>query len=58
MVVYFFALLFISWLCLGPWILRSTTYQAVLDSDAIGYGWWAAFTGASLFNDLGTTRCS
>lgn len=53
MVGYFFGLMLFAWLCLAPWIARSTTYQAILDADAINYPWWAFFTGASLFNDLG-----
>jgi Cation transport protein len=51
---YFFSLLFLSWICLGPWITLDSTYGAIVDSDGVGRGWWAIFTGASLFNDLGT----
>ena len=54
--VYFFGILFLSWLCLGPWIARSSYYAGILADDGIGTGWWAVFTGASLFNDLGCSH--
>jgi hypothetical protein len=53
-VVYFLGLLSLSWVCLGPWIARDSYYGAIVDNDGQGRGWWAIFTGASMFNDLGT----
>jgi len=52
-VVYFFGLLFFSWMGLGAWILRDQTFGPVVDNAGVSRSWWAIFTGSSMFNDLG-----
>ena len=56
MIGYFFGLMFFSWICLGAWIVRDGTFGPVVDDAGVSRGWWACFTGASLFNDLGIAR--
>ncbi|CZS92547.1 uncharacterized protein RAG0_03156 [Rhynchosporium agropyri] len=41
--------------CFLPWNIHSKTYSELLTGQAIGRPWWAFFTSASLFNDLGFT---
>ena len=53
MVGYFFGLMAFGWLCLGLWIIRDQTFGPVVDNAGVSRGWWAIFTGASQFNDLG-----
>jgi len=53
LLIYFYGLLFLSWLCLGPWITRSDYYGQIVESDGVSRSWWAIFTGSSMFNDLG-----
>ena len=55
MVAYFLGMLFLSWLCLGLWILRDSYYGSILGNDAINRGWWAVFTTSSLFSNVGIT---
>jgi Trk-type K+ transport system membrane component len=50
---YIFGLTFFSWICLAPWIARDQTYGAIVDAANVNRGWWAVFTGSSMFNDLG-----
>ena len=53
LLIYFFSLLFLSWICLVPWIMRDSAHGDIVMSDGIGRPWWGIFTGASLFHDLG-----
>jgi hypothetical protein len=55
LLIYFYGFLFFSWLCYAPWILRSPYYGNIVLSDGVSRQWWAIFTGASMFNDLGST---
>ena len=52
---YFFSVLLLSCLCLGLWILRDSYHSSILDDDGINRGWWAFFTTASLFSNVGMT---
>ncbi|KAF2483378.1 cation transport protein-domain-containing protein [Neohortaea acidophila] len=38
-----------------PWILRSPGYKQVIQGFGVNPAWWAIFTAASEFNDLGLT---
>jgi Cation transport protein len=51
---YFFAFHILGVICLTPWIL-DTSYGSVVTSVGQGRPWWAVFTAASAFNDLGYT---
>ncbi|KAI9887001.1 MAG: low affinity potassium transporter [Watsoniomyces obsoletus] len=39
--------------CMLPWILRSRTYGSVVDNNGQSRTWWAFFTPASAFTNLG-----
>ena len=53
LLIYFYGLLFLSWLCFTPWIVRDDYYGNIVEADGVSRGWWGIFTGASMFNDLG-----
>lgn len=38
-----------------PWIEYTQPWKGIVESDGITPGWWAVFTAASMFNDLGFT---
>ncbi|KAF3392760.1 Low-affinity potassium transport protein [Penicillium rolfsii] len=42
-------------ICLVPWIVTVNTWGSVVTADGVGRPWWAIFTSASAFNDLGFT---
>lgn len=52
---YYFSLHLLGIICLGPWILRTPTYGSIITEVGQGRPWWAVFTAASAFNDLGFT---
>lgn len=52
---YYFSLHLLGVICLVPWILRTPTYGSVVTEVGQGRPWWAVFTAASAFNDLGFT---
>ena len=54
-IVYFLGVQVFSWVCLIPWIYRDSYHSGILESDAIGRPWWAIFTTASLFSNVGIT---
>ncbi|KAH7336336.1 cation transport protein-domain-containing protein [Rhexocercosporidium sp. MPI-PUGE-AT-0058] len=45
----------LAWVCFLPWIMNDKTFGSVVTTQHIGRPWWAFFTSASLFNDLGFT---
>jgi Trk-type K+ transport system membrane component len=53
MKVYFFGLFFLSWICLIPWITRDSNYGNIVNTDGINRPWWAIFTTASLYSNVG-----
>jgi Trk-type K+ transport system membrane component len=50
---YFLGLFFLSCLCLAPWIVRDSYYGSLLENDAINKPWWAFFTTASMYANVG-----
>jgi len=36
-----------------PWILRDSYYGGIVDADAINRPWWAIFTTASFYANVG-----
>jgi hypothetical protein len=42
-------------ICMVGWIMTVNTWGTVVTADGIGRPWWAIFTSASAFNDLGFT---
>lgn len=58
LIFYFFSWHAIGVVCLTPWILRTSTYGQVVTNQGQGRVWWAFFTSASAFNDLGFTLTS
>jgi len=55
LIIYFFAWHAIGVIFLLPWILLTPTYGRVVTAQGQGRVWWAFFTAASAFNDLGFT---
>lgn len=53
MTVYFLGFFFFSCICLIPWIIRDSNYSGILESDAINRPWWAFFTTASMYANVG-----
>lgn len=45
----------LGFICLCPWIMTRKSYGKVVTDDGQGRPWWALFTSASSFNDLGFT---
>lgn len=52
---YYFCFHILGVICLAPWILKSGRYGPIVTSNGQGRPWWAIFTAASAFNDLGFT---
>ena len=52
-VAYYIGIFFFGVVCLVPWIVRDSTYGAVLDRDAVNRPWWAFFTTASMYANVG-----
>jgi potassium uptake Trk family protein len=42
-------------ICMVGWIMTVDTWGTVVTGDGVGRPWWAIFTSASAFNDLGFT---
>lgn len=55
LVGYFFLFHLLGVVCLTPWIVRSGRYSEVVEAVSQNRVWWAFFTSASAFNDLGFT---
>jgi potassium uptake Trk family protein len=55
LVCYFVAFHLLGVICFLPWILRTETWGKIVDDAGQGRTWWAIFTAASAFNDLGFT---
>ncbi|KAI9685174.1 MAG: low affinity potassium transporter [Bathelium mastoideum] len=53
LVIYFLGFHLFGIISLLPWIMRSGTYGSIVTGDGVGRPWWAIFTSASCFNDLG-----
>ncbi|KAI9891240.1 MAG: low affinity potassium transporter [Vezdaea aestivalis] len=41
--------------CFTPFIMRSAKYGGIIDADGVGRPWWAFFSSATMFNDVGFT---
>jgi hypothetical protein len=55
LVGYFLVFHLLGVIVLVPWILRSSKWGKIVEADGQGRTWWAIFTAASAFNDLGFT---
>ncbi|KAI9763781.1 MAG: low affinity potassium transporter [Geoglossum simile] len=55
LVSYFVALHTLGWVFYMGWIMKSSKYGSVVTSVGQARPWWAFFTAASMFNDLGFT---
>lgn len=55
LIVYYVFFHLLGLICLLPWIMNSAKYGKEVTSVGQGRPWWAIFTAASLFNDLGFT---
>ncbi|KAI9777467.1 MAG: low affinity potassium transporter [Geoglossum umbratile] len=55
LVSYFVTFHTLAWVCYMGWIMKSPKYGSVVTADGLGRPWWALFTAASMFNDLGFT---
>ncbi|OLL24418.1 Potassium transport protein 1 [Neolecta irregularis DAH-3] len=55
LVAYFIVLHIFGLVSYTGFIVGSATYGPVVDKIAVSRGWWAVFTSASAFNDLGLT---
>jgi hypothetical protein len=55
LITYYVGFHLLGVICLVPWIMTVNTWGRVVTDDAIGRPWWAIFTSASAFNDVGFT---
>jgi len=52
---YFFGFHALGVIVFLPWIVRTNPWNGIVRSDGVNPVWWAFFTPASMFNDLGFT---
>lgn len=55
LIIYFVGFHISSLLVNLPWIVSKPRYEGIITSFGVNPKWWAVFTSASLFNDLGYT---
>lgn len=55
LISYYVGFHLIGIICMMPWILTTEPWSSVVTSAGVGRPWWAIFTSASAFNDLGFT---